>query len=159
MENRPDVEPIPCVTSAWQVDVTALRGWIIFVQDYIDQFLVGEFRVEGHFVALKSFWALRGTLRPLDDEPVSSFGNGAACSRASPDIEICENLWVGDFDRGFEIRAFDRDFGYVRFCEHPGRDLQREEGDQNKTSPHRSSQARRPKLEHPQLERSIVEPI
>lgn len=92
--------------------------------------------------------------------PVSCFGNGAACSRASPDIEICESLWVGDFDRGFGIRAFDRDFGYVRFCEHPGSDYPREEGDQNnKFSPHCSPQARRPELEHPQLERSIFEPI
>jgi hypothetical protein len=61
---------------------------------------------------------------------------------------------------GSGIRAFDRDFGYVRFCEHPGSDYQRDEGDQNnKFSPHCSPQARRPKLEHPQLERSIFEPI
>ncbi len=46
-------------------------------------------------------------------------------------IEICESLRVGDFDRGFEMCASDRDFGYFRFCEHPDRDCQREEGNRN----------------------------
>jgi len=70
MDNRPHVEPIPIVTPARQADVTSPRGWIIFIKDYIDQFLIdqflifliGEFRVEGRYVALKSFWALGNRL-------------------------------------------------------------------------------------------------
>src|SRR5258706_13850678 len=46
-------------------------------------------------------------------------------------IEIWESLRVGDFDRGFEMCASDRDFGYFRFCEPPDRDCQREEGNRN----------------------------
>jgi hypothetical protein len=52
-----------------------------------------------------------------------------ACPRAiTHTFEISK---VGDFDGYFEIRTFDRDFGYDPFREQPGRDYQREERDQN----------------------------
>src|SRR6266849_6263680 len=138
MENRTHIEPIPFLSPTGKIYVTVLCRRIIFIEHHIDESLIRRFRVERHFVALKSTGGICHSLRPVDDEALSLSCSCLRTTRPSttrpkarPYTEICQRLWVRDFDRSSEIPAFDCDLRCLRFCKHLGR-YQQEESDQNR---------------------------
>ena len=102
-----------------QVNVTLLhRGVIVIEHDIGERWLTRPAapladitaRVKRYFIMLKSVRQLcNDAFRPLDDEPFGLLNPINVNSRTGPYLKISD-FWFGDFNRGCEVTAFDRDF-------------------------------------------------
>src|SRR5208282_4913388 len=103
--DRAHVGAIPILRPARHVHVALPSERIVLVRHYISELLLmipGVF-IKEDFVLWKSAWRSGNlALRPIDNKPL---GFVRACPRPGPNIEMCEDARVCNFDLTIQVLA------------------------------------------------------